>query len=113
MSDSYIFLKTGSTCSVLFLVDQQVLTAIGNFCICYIAVVMVIEIIVMFPIQHRPYCPGIGNLLVLLIGGIPIAMHTVLSVTMTIGSHRLSQQVCSSALMPLFYLMCSKYHNIL
>jgi H+-transporting ATPase len=31
--------------------------------------------------------------LVLLIGGIPIAMPTVLSVTMAIGSHRLAQQV--------------------
>ena len=32
-------------------------------------------------------------MLVILIGGIPIAMPTVLSVTMAIGSHRLSQQV--------------------
>lgn len=71
---------------------QKVLTAIGNFCICSIAVGMVIEIVVMYPIQHRPYRPGIDNLLVLLIGGIPIAMPTVLSVTMAIGSHRLSQQ---------------------
>ncbi|CAN6335275.1 unnamed protein product [Urochloa humidicola] len=46
----------------------------------------------MYPIQHRAYRPGIDNLLVLLIGGIPIAMPTVLSVTMAIGSHRLSQQ---------------------
>ncbi|XP_010545412.1 PREDICTED: ATPase 2, plasma membrane-type-like [Tarenaya hassleriana] len=71
---------------------QKVLTAIGNFCICSIAVGMVIEIIVMYPIQHRKYRDGIDNLLVLLIGGIPIAMPTVLSVTMAIGSHRLSQQ---------------------
>ncbi|KAL7190460.1 hypothetical protein ACSBR2_022691 [Camellia fascicularis] len=71
---------------------QKVLTAIGNFCICSIAVGMIIEIIVMYPIQHRPYRPGIDNLLVLLIGGIPIAMPTVLSVTMAIGSHRLAQQ---------------------
>lgn len=71
---------------------QKVLTAIGNFCICSIAVGMIVEIIVMFPIQHREYRPGIDNLLVLLIGGIPIAMPTVLSVTMAIGSHRLSQQ---------------------
>ncbi|WZZ80433.1 hypothetical protein YC2023_101005 [Brassica napus] len=71
---------------------QQVLTSIGNFCICSIAVGMVLEIIVMFPIQHRPYRVGINNLLVLLIGGIPIAMPTVLSVTLAIGSHRLSQQ---------------------
>ncbi|KAI9093880.1 hypothetical protein K1719_026878 [Acacia pycnantha] len=71
---------------------QKVLTAIGNFCICSIAVGMVLEIIVMFPIQHRSYRDGINNLLVLLIGGIPIAMPTVLSVTLAIGSHRLSQQ---------------------
>ncbi|XP_062079731.1 ATPase 8, plasma membrane-type isoform X2 [Humulus lupulus] len=71
---------------------QKVLTAIGNFCICSIAIGMLIEIIVMYPIQHRAYRDGIDNLLVLLIGGIPIAMPTVLSVTMAIGSHRLSQQ---------------------
>ncbi|KGN65821.2 hypothetical protein Csa_020017 [Cucumis sativus] len=71
---------------------QKVLTAIGNFCICSIALGMLIEIIVMYPIQHRKYRDGIDNLLVLLIGGIPIAMPTVLSVTMAIGSHKLSQQ---------------------
>ncbi|CAN1796426.1 Plasma membrane ATPase 4 [Linum perenne] len=71
---------------------QQVLTAIGNFCIISIAIGMAIEIIVMYPIQHRQYRQGIDNLLVLLIGGIPIAMPTVLSVTMAIGSHKLSQQ---------------------
>ncbi|KAJ0090341.1 hypothetical protein Patl1_14228 [Pistacia atlantica] len=71
---------------------QKVLTAIGNFCICSIAIGMVIEIIVMYPIQHRKYRNGIDNLLVLLIGGIPIAMPTVLSVTMAIGSHKLAQQ---------------------
>ncbi|GAB2268817.1 ATPase 10, plasma membrane-type [Dionaea muscipula] len=71
---------------------QQVLTSIGNFCICSIAVGMVLEIIVMYPIQQRSYRSGINNLLVLLIGGIPIAMPTVLSVTLAIGSHRLSQQ---------------------
>lgn len=71
---------------------QMVLTAIGNFCILAIALGMVVEIIVMYPIQKRKYRDGIDNLLVLLIGGIPIAMPTVLSVTMAIGSHRLSEQ---------------------
>ncbi|KAI3687211.1 hypothetical protein L1987_80905 [Smallanthus sonchifolius] len=71
---------------------QKVLTAIGNFCICSIAIGMVIELIVIFGLQHRDYREGIDNLLVILIGGIPIAMPTVLSVTMAIGSHRLSQQ---------------------
>jgi len=78
---------------IFYLSVVQVLTAIGNFCICSIAIGIIIEIIVMYPIQHRKYRDGINNLLVLLIGGIPIAMPTVLSVTMAIGSHRLSQQV--------------------
>ncbi|KAL8166490.1 hypothetical protein V2J09_007989 [Rumex salicifolius] len=71
---------------------QKVLTAIGNFCIGSIAIGMLAEVVVMYPIQKRKYRDGIDNLLVLLIGGIPIAMPTVLSVTMAIGSHRLSQQ---------------------
>ncbi|KAK6123272.1 hypothetical protein DH2020_042986 [Rehmannia glutinosa] len=87
---------SGSTCKQgeieAIVIATGVLTAIGNFCICSIAVGMVIELIVMYPIQHRDYRPGIDNLLVLLIGGIPIAMPTVLSVTMAIGSHRLAQQ---------------------
>lgn len=57
---------------------------------------MFIEIIVIYVIHRRGYRVGIDNLLVLLIGGIPIAMPTVLSVTMAIGSHRLSQQVCEA-----------------
>ncbi|KAL4298353.1 hypothetical protein GQ457_12G019620 [Hibiscus cannabinus] len=71
---------------------QKVLTAIGNFSICSIAVGIAVELIVMYPIQNRKYRDGIDNLLVLLIGGIPTAMPTVLSVTMAIGSHRLSQR---------------------
>ncbi|KAG8073732.1 hypothetical protein GUJ93_ZPchr0006g40992 [Zizania palustris] len=71
---------------------QKVLTSIGNFCICSIAIGVIVEVIIMFPIQHRSYREGINNVLVLLIGGIPIAMPTVLSVTLAVGSHHLSQQ---------------------
>ncbi|XP_024978889.1 ATPase 8, plasma membrane-type-like isoform X2 [Cynara cardunculus var. scolymus] len=71
---------------------QKVLTDIGNFCICSIAIGMAIEIVVMYSIQQRTYRDGIDNLLILLIGGIPIAMPTVLSVTMAIGAHHLSKQ---------------------
>ncbi|KAL2321844.1 hypothetical protein Fmac_026223 [Flemingia macrophylla] len=53
---------------------------------------MIIELVVMYPIQRSKYRSGIDNLLVLLIGGIPIAMPTVLSVTMAIGSHKLFEQ---------------------
>ncbi|KAF9667778.1 hypothetical protein SADUNF_Sadunf15G0058900 [Salix dunnii] len=47
-----------------YLVDttNQVLTAIGKFFICSIAVGMIIEIIVIYPIQYREYCSGIDNL---------------------------------------------------
>ncbi|GJN29991.1 hypothetical protein PR202_gb18263 [Eleusine coracana subsp. coracana] len=71
---------------------DQVLTSIGNFCICSIAAGMTIELIVMYAVHERKYRQIIDNLLVLLIGGIPIAMPTVLSVTMAIGSHKLAQQ---------------------
>ncbi|GLU01152.1 hypothetical protein SLE2022_184760 [Rubroshorea leprosula] len=71
---------------------QKVLTAVGNFCICSIFIGLFIEAVVMYGIQHRNYRDGIDNLLVLLIGGTPIAMPTVLSATMAIGSQRLSQQ---------------------
>ncbi|XP_013664071.2 ATPase 5, plasma membrane-type [Brassica napus] len=71
---------------------QRVVTSIGNFCICSIALGIAVELLVMFPIQRREYRDGIDNLLVLLIGGVPIAMPSVLSVTMAIGSHRLSLQ---------------------
>ncbi|KAL6847557.1 hypothetical protein ACP4OV_022583 [Aristida adscensionis] len=71
---------------------QKVLRAIGNFCIAAIAIGILVEVVVMYAVQRRRYREGIDNLLVLLIGGIPIAMPTVLSVTMAIGSHRLSTQ---------------------
>ncbi|KAH9734190.1 ATPase 11 plasma membrane-type-related [Citrus sinensis] len=71
---------------------QKILTAVGEYCICSIALGLIAEIIVMFAIQHREYRTGLDNLLVLLIGGIPIAMPTVLSVTMAIGSQLLSLQ---------------------
>ncbi|KAE8708524.1 Plasma membrane ATPase 1 [Hibiscus syriacus] len=66
---------------------QKVLTSIGNFCICSIAIGMLIELIVIYGAQRRAYRTGIDNLLVILIGGIPIAISTVLSVTMLIGYH--------------------------
>lgn len=69
---------------------QQVLTRIGNFCIVTIAIGITIEIIVIYGVQHRKYRSGIDNMLILLIGGIPIAMPTVLSVTMAVGAHNLA-----------------------
>lgn len=64
---------------------------------------MIFEIIVIYGIHKKKYRNGIDNLLVLLIGGIPIAMPTVLSVTMAIGSHKLAQQVCDAMQIQTFH----------
>ncbi|XP_039047250.1 plasma membrane ATPase 4-like [Hibiscus syriacus] len=78
-------------CMAAHLADNtsNALAAIGNLCICSIVVGMVIEIMVMYPVQQR-YRDGIDNLLALLIGRILIGMPIVLSVAMVIGSHCLS-----------------------
>ncbi|KAI9320576.1 plasma-membrane proton-efflux P-type ATPase [Dichotomocladium elegans] len=70
---------------------QTILANIGNFCLVSIAIFLVLEILVMYPVFHYTYRRGIDNLLVLLIGGIPIAMPTVLSVTLAIGAKQLAE----------------------
>ncbi|KAF7142795.1 hypothetical protein RHSIM_Rhsim05G0090400 [Rhododendron simsii] len=57
-------LWTAQTKLVTFRSAPDVLTAIETFFICSIAVGMEIEIIVMYPIQHRDYSLEIDNLLV-------------------------------------------------
>ncbi|GBG30539.1 Plasma membrane ATPase [Hondaea fermentalgiana] len=70
---------------------QQVLSAIGLFCMSYIGLWIVIVVIVT-PSAYTWYYRGIINVvLVLLIGGIPIAMPTVLSVTMALGVNELAK----------------------
>ncbi|KAI8069618.1 hypothetical protein BC940DRAFT_236689 [Gongronella butleri] len=70
---------------------QQILAKIGNFCLVSIGIFIVLEIVVMYPAFHYNYRRGINNILVLLIGGIPIAMPTVLSVTLAIGAKQLAE----------------------
>lgn len=70
---------------------QTVLARIGQFCIVTIFIFMLAEILVMYIAFRYPYRRGINNILVLLIGGIPIAMPTVLSVTLAIGARQLAE----------------------
>lgn len=70
---------------------QSILAKIGNFCLCSICIFLVAEILVMYAGFRYNYRDGIDNLLVLLIGGIPIAMPTVLSVTLAIGAKQLAE----------------------
>ena len=53
---------------------QRILAKIGNFCIVCIGIFIIAEIIVMYPGFQYSYRRGINNILVLLIGGLPIAM---------------------------------------
>ncbi|GAA5817420.1 hypothetical protein MFLAVUS_010966 [Mucor flavus] len=70
---------------------QSILAKIGNFCLCTISLFMVVVIIVQYAAFRYAYRRGIDNILVLLIGGIPIAMPTVLSVTLAIGAKQLAE----------------------
>eukprot|EP01114_Cavostelium_apophysatum_P014674 TRINITY_DN3862_c0_g1_i2.p1 TRINITY_DN3862_c0_g1~~TRINITY_DN3862_c0_g1_i2.p1 ORF type:complete len:963 (+),score=248.36 TRINITY_DN3862_c0_g1_i2:180-3068(+) len=76
---------------------QIVLRYIGWFCIIFITIFFMIELLVQF-IARDKRCNGIndcetlGNAVVLIVGGIPVAMPTVLSVTMAIGAAKLAKK---------------------
>ncbi|KAH9806696.1 hypothetical protein DFH28DRAFT_1168688 [Melampsora americana] len=70
---------------------QKILAQIGTFCLVSIGIFVVAEIFVMYAGFRFQYRRGINNILVLLIGGIPIAMPTVLSVTLAVGAQQLAK----------------------
>lgn len=80
---------------------QTVLKNIGLFCIVFICLCVALELIIQFPARQKPCtglswqggegCPTLDNILVLIVGGIPIAMPTVLSVTMALGAAKLAK----------------------
>jgi len=80
---------------------QTVLKNIGYFCIYWIAIWVSVEMIVQFAVRWDK-CTGVGwgageckaleNLLVLIVGGTPIAMPVVLSVTMALGAGMLAKK---------------------
>ncbi|KDO26869.1 hypothetical protein SPRG_08158 [Saprolegnia parasitica CBS 223.65] len=79
---------------------QEVLTTVGNFCMVSIIVWCIIELVVQMGARkdENPCliitdgCLGVANILVLIVGGIPVAMPTVLSVTLAIGSSALAKE---------------------
>ncbi|KAK7462760.1 hypothetical protein VKT23_007345 [Stygiomarasmius scandens] len=70
---------------------QKILAQIGSFCLIAIGIFVVLEIVILYPRFHYTYRRGLDNILVLLIGGIPIAMPTVLSVTLAVGAQQLAK----------------------
>eukprot|EP01094_Clydonella_sp_ATCC50884_P029853 TRINITY_DN950_c0_g1_i5.p1 TRINITY_DN950_c0_g1~~TRINITY_DN950_c0_g1_i5.p1 ORF type:complete len:947 (+),score=188.27 TRINITY_DN950_c0_g1_i5:51-2891(+) len=78
---------------------QKVLKRIGYGCIVLIVIFVVLELIVQFGVRRKPctgvlegQCTSLSNTLVLIVGGIPVAMPTVLSVTMAIGAAYLAKE---------------------
>lgn len=70
---------------------QMVLARIGSFCLVSIGIFVLLEILIMYADFRFSYRRGLNNILVLLIGGIPIAMPTVLSVTLAVGAQQLAK----------------------
>ncbi|KAI6040836.1 plasma membrane H+-transporting ATPase [Pisolithus marmoratus] len=70
---------------------QKILAQIGSFCLVSIGIFVLAEILVLYAGFHYAYRRGLNNILVLLIGGIPIAMPTVLSVTLAVGAQQLAK----------------------
>ncbi|EJU02272.1 plasma-membrane proton-e [Dacryopinax primogenitus] len=70
---------------------QKILAQIGSFCLVSIGLFVVLEIVILYPKYHYSYRRGLNDILVLLIGGIPIAMPTVLSVTLAVGAQQLAK----------------------
>jgi H+-transporting ATPase len=70
---------------------QKILAQIGSFCLIAIGLFVFLEIVILYPKFHYTYRRGLDDILVLLIGGIPIAMPTVLSVTLAVGAQQLAK----------------------
>lgn len=76
---------------------QQIMTKIGGTCLVTIGVWIIIELAVQFGHYNHSCtggedgCPTLTNMLVIIVGGIPIAMPTVLSVTLALGAYNLAK----------------------
>jgi H+-transporting ATPase len=70
---------------------QKILAQIGAFCLVSIGICILAEILVLYAGYRYNYRRGLDDILVLLIGGIPIAMPTVLSVTLAVGAQQLAK----------------------
>lgn len=75
-----------------------IMTKIGGTCLFTIGIWVTIELAVQFGhYQHtcgsgEDGCPTLDNMLVIIVGGIPIAMPTVLSVTLALGAYALAKE---------------------
>ncbi|GBE85856.1 plasma-membrane proton-e [Sparassis crispa] len=70
---------------------QKILAQIVSFCLVVIGIFLLTEIFCLYAGFSFQYHCGLNNILVLLIGGIAIAMPTVLSVTLAVSAQQLAK----------------------
>eukprot|EP01127_Copromyxa_protea_P007752 TRINITY_DN1768_c0_g1_i2.p1 TRINITY_DN1768_c0_g1~~TRINITY_DN1768_c0_g1_i2.p1 ORF type:complete len:905 (-),score=241.90 TRINITY_DN1768_c0_g1_i2:627-3002(-) len=75
---------------------EKVLWKVGFFCIIVILIWVIIVLAVQLGGRNQPClgvdaCPAVNNILVFIVGGIPIAMPIVLQITMAIGAEMLAK----------------------
>jgi H+-transporting ATPase len=70
---------------------QKILAQIGTFCLASIGIFIIAEIFCLYAGFRYKYRRGLNDILVLLIGGVPIAMPTVLSMTLAVGAQQLAK----------------------
>ncbi|KAJ3513293.1 hypothetical protein NLJ89_g3023 [Agrocybe chaxingu] len=70
---------------------RKIIAQISSLCLLIIGVFVVAEIFVLYAGFHFTYRRGLSSILVLLIGGIPITIPNILSVTLAAGINTLAQ----------------------
>ncbi|CAF0749084.1 unnamed protein product [Adineta steineri] len=63
----------------------------NKFYIISIIIFVIAEALIMYTVYHYKYRRGINNILVLLFGGIPISMATILTMILVVGAKQLSE----------------------
>ena len=71
---------------------QQVIQRIGNFLVVITVVLVSIVFVIGVTVQHHPITRQLQNCLVICIASIPVALPTVLSVTMAVGAQQLAKK---------------------
>ncbi|KAF7336830.1 Plasma membrane ATPase [Mycena venus] len=71
---------------------HEIVAQIGVFCLAIIVLLVVAELLVLYTGFHYSYHRGVNAIFVLLIGGIPIALPTVVGVSLSMGVDELASR---------------------
>ncbi|KAI0061826.1 plasma-membrane proton-e [Artomyces pyxidatus] len=76
---------------------QKILAPIGAFCLITISIFVIAEIVVLYAGFRWTYRSGLDDILVLFIGGVPLAVPVVLPVTLALGAQQLAKHKAIAA----------------